>query len=422
MLLCCIILISCDKGDGSGNDLPPFKINVNKGTFITSQVGETISLTAGVDVEGEYSYEWKIANQVISQTETAIIEAEEPGVTTVLLEVTRVSDKEKMTEEIEVFSAKDHDYKIVGYFPEYKHTGGNNQVRWDKITHLCYAFLVPSANGDLDGSLLENKLSGIVSDGHENGVFVLISIGGGGTGNFSEAILNEQARENLVQQIIDFVLENKIDGVDVDFEEWDGGVTGASPEDLERREALEMLYQELREALPDDKLLTVAVSPSWENPYWGYFNCYTKTMHQYWDFAGIMIYDQTGTWDNSPYGQHASMEHFQLSVDHWLNNMDLPEDKLIAGVPFYGYKFNDESGGRGTGIAYKDIIEEYPSENVPMKDHVGHVFYNGIPTITGKCEYVKVNSLGGIMIWELTQDSENPDESLLEAIKNTLDQ
>jgi len=413
------LMVSCNSSNEKV-EIVAFEVTVNEGYFITSQIGESISLTASVNLEDEYSYEWRLGTNIISEDEKVNIRLDKEGIIRVNLEVINVNTKIAISKEVEIFSGKKMNYKVVGYFPSWKDKSSGNQVMWNKITHLCYAFLVPSPDGEIDESQIANKLSSIVADGHEKGVYVLISLGGGGTHNFSEAILNAPARKKLVQNTVDFVMENKLDGVDVDFEEWDGSSTGASAKDLEKRAALEAFYKELREAMPEDKLLSVAVSSSWKNPNWGKFNCYTKNMHQYWDFAGIMIYDRTGTWDASPYGQHASMDHFNLSINHWLNNMELPKEKLVPGVPFYGYKFKDENGGSAESIAYLDIIKEYPNEEVSMKDHVGHIFYNGIPTILEKCDYVKANSLGGIMIWELAQDSYNEEESLLEAINQSL--
>lgn len=48
------------------------------------------------------------------------------------------------------------------------------------------------------------------------------------------------------------------------------------------------------------------------------------------------------------------------------------------------------------------------------------VYYNGVSTITEKTLYAKEN-LGGIMIWELTQDSMDNDKSLLQAIGKAAD-
>ena len=43
------------------------------------------------------------------------------------------------------------------------------------------------------------------------------------------------------------------------------------------------------------------------------------------------------------------------------------------------------------------------------------VWYNGISTIEKKTAYARDN-LGGIMIWELTQDTDDSGKSLLSAI------
>ena len=45
------------------------------------------------------------------------------------------------------------------------------------------------------------------------------------------------------------------------------------------------------------------------------------------------------------------------------------------------------------------------------------IAYNGIPTIQRKCQYVMDEGFGGVMIWELGQDSPVQQYSLLRAIK-----
>ncbi len=47
-------------------------------------------------------------------------------------------------------------------------------------------------------------------------------------------------------------------------------------------------------------------------------------------------------------------------------------------------------------------------------------YYNGMDTIEDKTEYAKEN-LGGIMIWEITPDTEQKEYSLLQAIKDELE-
>ena len=47
------------------------------------------------------------------------------------------------------------------------------------------------------------------------------------------------------------------------------------------------------------------------------------------------------------------------------------------------------------------------------------VYYNGMDTIAKKTRYALEN-LGGIMIWELTQDTSDEEKSLLQMIERTV--
>ena len=58
-------------------------------------------------------------------------------------------------------------------------------------------------------------------------------------------------------------------------------------------------------------------------------------------------------------------------------------------------------------------------------DHVLYngmeVYYNGVATIAEKTRYAREH-LGGIMVWELTQDAADREESLLQAIGSACEQ
>jgi GH18 family chitinase len=53
-----------------------------------------------------------------------------------------------------------------------------------------------------------------------------------------------------------------------------------------------------------------------------------------------------------------------------------------------------------------------------MKDEFDSVYYNGIATIKQKTEFAKREGLGGVMIWEISQDV-NDERSLLKSINDT---
>lgn len=293
-------------------------------------------------------------------------------------------------------------------------------VPWDKITHLCLAFGYVKKDGSLDSRKVSEQRS-LIAEAHAKDVKVLISVGGGGTKDFSEAILNEENRNRLVNNIVRVVNELTLDGVDVDYEEWGGGAGGIGAGDREKRVAVESLYEQLRTELTSGKLITAAVSANIDNGGWGNYKCFGPETHRYLDLVNLMIYDETGPWASSRVANHASWEFFEGAIKQWLEVNKLPKEKLVAGVPFYGIKFASQNSPKGASfLSYHQIISNHPTENVAAQDQVALTFYNGQPTIRAKAEYVKSQNLGGIMIWALSQDSPDADKSLLNTIHSVL--
>ncbi|GHU93425.1 chitinase [Bacteroidia bacterium] len=308
---------------------------------------------------------------------------------------------------------------VVGYLPTWKMSTYTPQ--WDKLTHICVAFATIKTDGSLNLTDVNSRKS-IVATAHSHNVKVLLSIGGGdGSTVFSDVILTPSKRDKLISQLTKVVADFNLDGIDFDYEVWDGGSGGASAKDLQRRTALETCYRNLRDSLGSKKLITAAVTASWDNGGWGYYNCFNNTMHQYLDYVFLMIYDQTGPWASSAVGQHADWNFYTKAIAHWLNNRALPKEKLVAGVPFYGYAFKSQNSALDAdGVGYSDILKRYPNQDAHLKDNIDLVYYNGMPTIQQKAQYVVDNELGGIMIWELSQDTPDTTRSLLHTIYNVV--
>lgn len=307
--------------------------------------------------------------------------------------------------------------KIVAYLPMWKMPYTPD---WNRITHICLAFGKVCTDGTLDMEAVIKHRT-LIDDAHRYGVKVLLSIGGGGSHSFSPVLLDETCRSTLVRELRYWMDELLLDGVDVDYEEWDGGSEGASEGDLRKQQGLEEFYRELRETIGDDKLISAAVNASWDTQGFGMYNCFNNTMHRYLDFVSLMIYDETGPWSGVHTGAHSSWDFFEHAIHHWLVNRELPAEKLVAGVPFYGYKFSRRGyANDAEGISYKDILERYPDEDAHLKDSIGLLYYDGMPTIRKKAEYVKEHQLGGIMFWEMTQDTDDEERSLIRLIHTLL--
>lgn len=414
-----VMLSFCGKSKGDLPENQPeieqeaAKVDLGVSGSVTLKMNESIQISPVIKNDTlAYSFSWKLNGSEVSKEQSYRFEALEVGDHSLKLTATN-SENKILVDSVNIAVIKNSEFKVMGYLPGWSNLSYSSGVKWEKLTHVFYAFITVNSEGSINDTEVKYKISGLVENAHNNGVAVLISVGGAGNAEFSPCILNSESRTKLVKNLIDFAIKYKLDGIDLDYEEWDGSDQGASEKDLLRRSALENLYKELRAQLPKDKLLTAAVNASWT---W-YANCFNNTMHTYLDYVGLMIYDNTGTWAESPYGQHAGYnEHFLPSINHWLNVRKLPKAKLVAGVPFYGYTFKNTDGGLAESIRYIDILSQNPGIDAYLSDQIGNTFYNGTIMIKNKAKYIKDNNLGGIMIWEITQDSNEADKSLLDVI------
>jgi len=285
--------------------------------------------------------------------------------------------------------------KVVGYFPSYRFAS-STQVEYCRLTHLNLCF----ANPDSAGNILMPDISSVMSDAlAENpDIIICISLAGGGlTSQQAEDWANlidiPANRPAFISKIVDYVLTNNLDGVDVDLE-WDRVTAGYSD-----------FVTELDTALsPYDMIVTAAF------PNQTLFANVSDAALEAFDFINIMSYDATGPWRPSSPGQHSSYTYSTNGINFWKNSAGVPGEKLTLGVPFYGYDFI--SSTTANAFTYGSMVQK--DESYADLDQVETAYYNGIPTIESKVNLAN-DEVGGIMIWELGQDSFD-DYSLLKTI------
>ena len=133
----------------------------------------------------------------------------------------------------------DKSARIVGYLPSYRFELNNN-IEYCKLTHLNLAFANPGSNG----KLIINDFSDVVlkARNDNNNIKIYISIGGGYLTNeqasiWSNLIDVKENRPTIVNELVSFVVDNSLDGVDVDLE-WQYVTPGYSPFVIELKSAL----------------------------------------------------------------------------------------------------------------------------------------------------------------------------------------
>ncbi|MES3018070.1 MAG: glycosyl hydrolase family 18 protein [Bacteroidota bacterium] len=296
----------------------------------------------------------------------------------------------------------DNSFKIVAYFPSYQNPDSVDIGKYKMITHLFYAFLTPTMSGSLNTLPQTARFNQVITAARSKGVKVGISVSGA-SDVFVALAANAGARTNLVKNVLAFVKQNNLDGVDLDWE-YPRTTDGSDV-------TYTLLVKELSDTLHNNnKYLSAAVTPAVYAG--GVRDGFRPENFQYLDFLNIMMYDGVG-WDKSAPKQHASYNMSVASFDIWLNTKGLAKEKAIMGIPSYGRSSTNLSAG------YRSITAAGGKANVDSAAYNGTVYYyNGTKTVKEKAVLAKQRG-NGIMFWEFYFDT-NGNNSLLKAANDTL--
>lgn len=310
---------------------------------------------------------------------------------------------------------------IVGYYPDWGKwltpTYSWEEVPYEKLTHVLWSFISPDSAGNLRGNAVDDPsdLDSMVARAHQVGTKVVISLGGAGLcENFAFISKDSTLRQNFVKNLMLFVEEHQLDGIDMDWE------YSSVPVASEDTAAYNRLLADIREVLPEDKTLSAAIPCS---DYYGkYFN--VDAMKDKLDWFGFMTYDITGYWDdlaryNSalyPNGNRTTWS-WKETATYW-KNRGVPAEKMVFGIPFFGFEFDAATGpasefnGNATYTAYRDICcredQEYFFDSVAAVPYAissgSYTTYDDPTSAALKTKWVMDENYAGVMIWELSQD------------------
>ena len=332
--------------------------------------------------------------------------------------------------------------RFLAYYPYWVPGYKQDKIPYNKLTHICHAFVQPQANGSLvaPGGFMEPAL---LTNAHANGVKVLVSIGGADETarlNFVTIAASPALRTAFADAVEAFCRTNNYDGADIDWE---------FPQDATQRANQNLLIQAVR----DKFNASAAPAPSWEismaitpGNWTGQWNDYTvlKTIVS---FFNLMNYDYHGGW--SPHSGHnaALYQGTDPTVGEdidWTNTYitvtrGVPASMLNLGLAFYGYRFPnseniyDNCGGDcnpgtvqmnytaitpliGAGWTYNyDAGSQVPY--LRYDAGAGFVTYDNPASIANKVNYALASkNYGGIFMWEITGDYSAGSQPLLDSM------
>ena len=354
---------------------------------------------------------------------------------------------------------------VTAYYPGYEqaYTMPASAIDFTAVTHIVHFSVVPNSNGTINSA--ENYLTlanstNLVALAHAAGVKVLVCVGGASSESGFQGAASAANLSALINSLTNFVASRGYDGVDIDWEPcpstdfllYTNLVTGL-------RSALNKLRQ--------PQFLTVAAGayPSYDDSATVEYAMYNAVQNQL-DQINIMTYDLSGpydgwvTWFNSPIydggyrfaSSGGLVPSLEGALENFLTNGVAP-GRLGVGIPFYGYVWTGGTGSAGnnltqprqswinpptiTAYRYTDIMADYYQPDLYQWDASAQAAYlsitNAVATndvflsyddsraCQAKVSYARNNKLGGVMIWELSQDHTGvaPDP-LLQAVKQAL--
>ena len=333
--------------------------------------------------------------------------------------------------------------EVVGYYASWAAAQGYtpDQLPAERFTQINYAFAnIADGRATLgdparDGENLRNLTELRRRNPDLN---IVLSLGGwDDSAGFSDAAASPESRRTFARSCVDLLAAHGLDGVDLD---WEYPVSGGAPGTVHRpqdKENFTLLLRELRRALDqqgrrDGKRYVLTIAGAVNGGYLSSIE--PQAAAEIVDHIFLMAYDLHGPWDastgfNAPLytpsdGPLRSRASVDGGISAWLGR-GVPAEKLVLGMPLYGYIFQGVSS-RGNGLyqsfdsaksvswdkvkeaylnrsAYRQFRHE-EAEAPYLYGNRAFLSYDDPDSIAAKAALARRRGLGGVGFWELSQD------------------
>ena len=352
------------------------------------------------------------------------------------------------------FAAKTQQKAIIAYVFVKDRIIAPDEVAAASLTRVNYAFanitdgkIVQGFAHDRENFQVLNNLKKI--NPH---LEVLVSVGGWTWSSpFSDVSLTAKSRKIFIESVVQFLRDNKLDGLDIDWE-YPNSVGNGNIHRPEDTQNYTKLLKELRDRFNKEEkvsghhwITSIAVGASADF----IANTEMRKVQRYVDSVNLMSYDYYESGSDPTTGHHAPLytnpsDPKHVSADASVSLFEhagVPARKLVLGVPFYGRAWADVSETNhglfqpgkkadvwanynniaGTllnqgYVRYWDAASSSPYLYNPTTRTF--ISYEDPESIRLKCQYVLKHRLGGVMFWDYSGDAS--DHALLNAINQGL--
>jgi PKD repeat protein len=397
------------------------------------QITDVLKINVQVSPSNGATYKWFIDDVEVSSELPFTHQFEEAKNYTVKFEVTRngvVNSRQAQVLVIKPFVPKEYNKKMVGFLTR---DGSLDDVDFSNLTHLVISSAVV---GEVDGqsSLVDTTFTTldiplIVKAAHNAGVYVmldvtgnLINLNGGGyyaDYGFYNVIADETKRAVAISTIMKFASDNDLDGVNIYLNN-----TSEGPDALNAAK-VKSFFEAIVPALPDgpsgEFFYSASVPGGWTT---GALSSIVTIEDIDWVNIEPYRYEDLSPTAHSPFWAFTDL------AATWIN-FGLPKEKIVGGFPAFGLHYHMPTDGTTvtwgnlwmytTYESYRSILERDANAHTKSKLEVDDgIFYDGHDVVQQKAQYVLDQGFGGLMIWSLESDSQDPAKSLLKVANTAL--
>ena len=351
--------------------------------------------------------------------------------------------------------------EVIAYYPNWQWYDRNNLVSpanidYSKYTIINYSFFNPLSNGSIVQTDIwadENLLFGehdwanggylpntsLIDIAHNNGVLVMVSIGGWTLSNAFPLIAADTVKRTFfASECVRLLSEFGFDGIDIDWE-----YPGYAPHNGTIADGVNftLLLQEIRDSIDayglqtnNDYLLSACFSADPVKMAIVDWTAITGIL----DMVNLMSYDFFGAFSslsnhNSPlYAPVSGNPDFNVhsAFTNITQVFGVPSSLVNIGVPFYGRSVAGCPGLHQSNAGYADASTFWEDDGSPtyynvlknMSSFTSHwdsvamvpylignsintfVSYDDVQSVALKAEYVVNSGARGVIVWELTGD------------------
>ena len=304
---------------------------------------------------------------------------------------------------------------VWDYYSEVASAPDRTGVTMDGVNVVSPAFFHLNTSGELTENV-GTKGQAYIDWAHSNGykVWPMVQNAGNGMLKVTSDIMNDyNKRQKLINQIVNYCVKYKLDGINIDFENM-------------KKEDKDMYSRFIIELTPRLKDMGIVVSVDVTAPdgseTWSL--CFDRNViGDVADYIIFMAYDQYGTSSNKS-GTTAGYDWVNLSLNKFLKTEEIESNKIILAIPLYTRLWTEDSSGKvvkQSTVSMKNIDSILPSgvnkqwdDNlkqyyVEYKDgqYTKKMWIEDEKSLKEKINLINSNNLGGVASWEKGMETDN---------------